>query len=148
MAAKYLVHAKIEETINTYFNIFQNKLDDVVNTINNLNQQNASQDQSEEDNTGQAPQQPVAISPESQTISDDELLDIMNVSVTNIPMPNQQPPQQDQMQSQSNITVDDDSQNIDLSYDANIELLRLLAVSRETWNSMDSETKKSMLGCQ
>ena len=33
MAAKYLVHAKIEETINTYFNIFQNKLDDVVNTI-------------------------------------------------------------------------------------------------------------------
>ena len=38
MAAKYLVHAKIEETINTYFNIFQNKLDDVVNTINNLNE--------------------------------------------------------------------------------------------------------------
>ena len=38
MAAKYLVHAKIEETINTYFKIFQNKLDDVVNTINNLNE--------------------------------------------------------------------------------------------------------------
>ena len=72
----------------------------------------------------------------------------MNVSVTNIPMPNQQPPQQAQVQNQSNVTVDDDSQNIDLSYDANIELLRLLAVSRETWNSMDSETKKSMLGCQ
>ena len=72
----------------------------------------------------------------------------MNVSVTNIPMPNQQPPQQGQIQGQSDITVDDGSQNIDLSYDANIELLKMLAVSRETWNSIDSETKKSMLGCQ
>ena len=113
-----------------------------------LNQQGTSQDQKGEDNKGQAPQQPVTASPESQTISDDDLLDIMNVSVTNIPMPNQQPPQQGQIQGQSDITVDDGSQNIDLSYDANIELLRLLAVSRETWNSMDSETKKSMLGCQ
>ena len=116
--------------------------------VNSLNQQGTSQDQQKRDNTGQAPQQPVTTSPESQTISDDELLDIMNVSVTNIPMPNQQPPQQGQIQNQSNITVDEGSQNIDLSYDANIELLRLLAVSRETWNSMDSETKKSMLGCQ
>ena len=72
----------------------------------------------------------------------------MNVNVSDIPMPNQQPPQQSQIQGQSNITGGDNSQNMDLSYDANIELLRLLAVSRETWNSMDSETKKSMLGCQ
>ena len=116
--------------------------------VNSLNQQGTSQDQSEEDNIGQTPQQPVATSPESQTISDDDLLDIMNVSVTNIPMPNQQPPQQGQIQNQSNITVDDGSQNIDLSYDANIELLKLKPISRETWNSMSPEAKKSMLGCQ
>ena len=72
----------------------------------------------------------------------------MNVSVANIPMPNQQPPQQGQIQGQSNITVGDDSQNIDLSYDANIELLKMLAVSRETWNSMTPEAKKAQLGCQ
>ena len=118
------------------------------NAINNLNQQGTLQAQQEEGNIGQATQQSVATSSESQTISDDDLLDIMNVNITNVPMPNQQPPQQSQIQGQSNITVDDSSQNIDLSYDANIELLRLLAVSRETWNSMDSETKKSMLGCQ
>lgn len=117
------------------------------NAVNSLNQQDTSQDQKGEGNIGQTPQQPVT-APESQTILDNDLLDIMNVSVTNVPMPNQQPSQQGQIQNQSNITVDDGSQNIDLSYDANIELLRLLAVSRETWNSMDSETKKSMLGCQ
>ena len=116
--------------------------------VNNLNQQGTSQDQQEGGNTGQASQQPVATSPESQTISDNDLLDIMNVSVTNIPMPNQQPPQQGQIQNQSNITVDDGSQNIDLSYDANIELLKLIPISRETWNSMSPEAKKSMLGCQ
>lgn len=115
--------------------------------VNSLNQQGTSQDQSGEDNIGQTPQQPVT-APESQNISDDDLLDIMNVSVTNIPMPNQQPPQQTQVQSQSNITVGNNSQNIDLSYDANIELLKLLAVSRETWDSMTPETKKSILGCQ
>ena len=60
--------------------------------VNSLNQQGTSQDQQKGDNTGQAPQQSVTISPESQTISNDDLLDIMNVSVTNIPMPNQQPP--------------------------------------------------------
>ena len=115
--------------------------------VNSLNQQGTSQNQQEDGNIGQTPQQLVT-TPESQAISDDELLDIMNVSVTNVPMPNQQPPQQSQIQGQSDITVDDGSQNIDLSYDANIELLRLLAVSRETWNSMDSKAKKSMLGCQ
>ena len=112
-----------------------------------LNQQGASQDQKGESNIEQAPQQPVTAQ-ESQIISNDDLLDIMNVSVTNVPMPNQQPPQQAQVQNQSNVTVDDDSQNIDLSYDANIELLRLLAVSRETWNSMTPEAKKAQLGCQ
>ena len=115
--------------------------------VNSLNQQGTSQDQQEEGNTGQAPQQPVT-TPESQIISDDELLDIMNVSVTNIPMPNQQPPQQTQVQNQSNITVDDGSQNIDLSYDANIKLLQMLPISRETWNSMTPEAKKAQLGCQ
>ena len=39
MVAKYLGHAKIDETLNTYSHIFQNKLDEVVNTINNLNEQ-------------------------------------------------------------------------------------------------------------
>ena len=118
------------------------------NAINNLNQQDTSQAQQEVGNTGQSSQQPVVTSPESQTMLDNDLLDIMNVNVTNIPMPNQQPPQQSQIQGQSNITVGDNSQNIDLSYDANIELLKLLAVSRETWDSMTPETKKSILGCQ
>ena len=38
IVSKYLGHAKIDETLNTYSHIFQNKLDDVVNTINNLNE--------------------------------------------------------------------------------------------------------------
>lgn len=118
------------------------------NAINNLNQQDISQAQYEVGNTGQSSQQPVVTSPESQTMLDNDLLDIMNVNVINIPMPNQQPPQQSQIQGQNNITVGDNSQNIDLSYDANIELLKLLAVSRETWDSMTPETKKSILGCQ
>lgn len=37
MVAKYLGHAKVDETLNTYSHVFQNKLDDIVNTINNLN---------------------------------------------------------------------------------------------------------------
>lgn len=36
MVAKYLGHSKIDETLNTYSHVFQNKLDDIVNTINNL----------------------------------------------------------------------------------------------------------------
>ena len=34
--AKYLGHSKIDETLNTYSHMFKNKLNDVVNTINNL----------------------------------------------------------------------------------------------------------------
>ena len=37
MVAKYLGHSKIDETLNTYSHVFQSKLDDIVNTINNLN---------------------------------------------------------------------------------------------------------------
>ena len=36
MVAKYLGHAKIDETLNTYSHMFRNKLNDIVNTINNL----------------------------------------------------------------------------------------------------------------
>ena len=36
MVAKYLGHSKIDETLNTYAHVFQSKLDDIVNTINNL----------------------------------------------------------------------------------------------------------------
>ena len=36
MIAKYLGHTKIDETLNTYSHMFKNKLDDIVNTINNL----------------------------------------------------------------------------------------------------------------
>lgn len=118
------------------------------NAINNLNQQGTLQTQQEVGNIEQATQQPVATSPESQTIADDDLLNIMNINVTNVPMPNQQPLQQGQIQGQSNITVDDSSQNIDLSYDANIKLLQMLPISRETWNSMAPEAKKAQLGCQ
>ena len=39
-------------------------------------------------NTGQSSQQSVVTSPESQTMLDNDLLDIMNVNVTNIPIPN------------------------------------------------------------
>ena len=37
LVAKYLGHAKIDETLNTYSHMFKNKLDDIVNTINKLN---------------------------------------------------------------------------------------------------------------
>lgn len=40
IVAKYLGHAKIDETLNTYLHIFDNKMDEVVNTINKLNQTN------------------------------------------------------------------------------------------------------------
>lgn len=37
LVARYLGHSKIDETLNTYSHVFQNKLDDIVDTINNLN---------------------------------------------------------------------------------------------------------------
>lgn len=37
MVAKYLGHTKIDETLNTYTHMFRNKLDDIVGTINRLN---------------------------------------------------------------------------------------------------------------
>ena len=40
IVSKYLGHAKIDETLNTYSHIFDNKMDEVVNTINKLNQTN------------------------------------------------------------------------------------------------------------
>ena len=36
IVAKYLGHTKIDETLNTYSHMFKNKLNDIVNTINNL----------------------------------------------------------------------------------------------------------------
>ena len=36
MVAKYLGHSKIDETLNTYSYVFQRKLDDIVNALNNL----------------------------------------------------------------------------------------------------------------
>lgn len=38
MVAKYLGHSKIDETLNTYSHVFQSKLDDIVDTINKLNE--------------------------------------------------------------------------------------------------------------
>lgn len=38
LVAKYLGHAKIDKTLNTYSHMFKNKLDDIVNTINKLNE--------------------------------------------------------------------------------------------------------------
>ncbi len=40
IVAKYLGHAKIDETLNTYSHIFDNKMDEIVDTINKLNQNN------------------------------------------------------------------------------------------------------------
>ena len=36
IVAKYLGHTKIEETLNTYSHMYKNKLEDIVNLINNL----------------------------------------------------------------------------------------------------------------
>ena len=36
MVAKYLGHAKIDETLNTYSHMYKNRLNDIVNTINSL----------------------------------------------------------------------------------------------------------------
>ena len=39
LVAKYLGHTKVDETLNTYQHMFKNKLDDIVNLINELNKQ-------------------------------------------------------------------------------------------------------------
>ena len=39
LVAKYLGHIKVDETLNTYSHMFINKLDDIVNLINDLNKQ-------------------------------------------------------------------------------------------------------------
>ena len=36
IVAKYLGHAKIDETLNTYSHLFKNKMDDIVNLMNKL----------------------------------------------------------------------------------------------------------------
>jgi site-specific recombinase XerD len=36
VVAKFLGHAKIDETLNTYSHLFKNKLDEVVQTMENL----------------------------------------------------------------------------------------------------------------
>jgi len=38
MVAKYLGHTKIDETLNTYSHMYRNKLDDIVNTIDKLDE--------------------------------------------------------------------------------------------------------------
>lgn len=40
IVAKYLGHAKIDETLNTYTHLFKNKMDDIVNLVNELNKNN------------------------------------------------------------------------------------------------------------
>lgn len=39
MVAKYLGHTKVDETLNTYSHMYRNKLDDIVKTIDKLNEQ-------------------------------------------------------------------------------------------------------------
>lgn len=39
LVAKYLGHTKVDETLNTYSHMFKNKLNDIVNLINDLNKQ-------------------------------------------------------------------------------------------------------------
>lgn len=39
LVAKYLGHTKVDEMLNTYSHMFKNKLDDIVNLINDLNKQ-------------------------------------------------------------------------------------------------------------
>lgn len=36
VVAKFLGHAKIDETLNTYSHLFKNKMDEIVQTMNNL----------------------------------------------------------------------------------------------------------------
>ena len=36
VVAKYLGHAKIDETLNTYTHLFETKMDEVLNIVNNL----------------------------------------------------------------------------------------------------------------
>lgn len=39
LVAKYLGYTKVDETLNIYSHMFKNKLDDIVNLINDLNKQ-------------------------------------------------------------------------------------------------------------
>ena len=43
IVAKYLGHAKIDETLNTYYHLFQSKLDDAVRAINDVINENNKQ---------------------------------------------------------------------------------------------------------
>ena len=36
VVAKYLGHAKIDETLNTYSHLFRNKMDEIVQTMDSL----------------------------------------------------------------------------------------------------------------
>lgn len=38
IVAKYLGHAKIDETLNTYSHLFKTKMDEVVNLMNKMNE--------------------------------------------------------------------------------------------------------------
>lgn len=40
IVAKYLGHAKIDETLNTYSHLFKNKMDEIVKTMDNLSLKN------------------------------------------------------------------------------------------------------------
>ena len=42
LVAKYLGHTKIDETLNTYSHMYQNKLEDIVNLINKSTMQNTT----------------------------------------------------------------------------------------------------------
>lgn len=38
VVTKYLGHTKIDETLNTYSHLFKNQLNEIINTIDKLNQ--------------------------------------------------------------------------------------------------------------
>ena len=38
IVAKYLGHAKIDDTLNTYSHLFKTKMDEVVNLMNKMNE--------------------------------------------------------------------------------------------------------------
>lgn len=92
----------------------------------------------------QTPQQPQQQS-QQPTQAIDSMLGILDINVHNVPIggePQGQPEIKPESQPQTNT-----NQKVSLDYDDNIELLQALLISRDAWEDMSDDAKRSILGC-
>ena len=82
---------------------------------------------------------------QQQTIDLDAMANTLDTNVHNVPI-NNTPQTQPEVKSDSQPQIQG-TQNIDLSYDSNIETLQLLLITREQWEDMSDDAKLSTLAC-